>query len=40
MADGILNGAYDAGGVTERVAHALKDKGIKFIQFSGDLTRL
>ncbi len=37
IADGILSGAYDAGGVAERVAHALKEKGLKFIQYSGDL---
>jgi phosphate/phosphite/phosphonate ABC transporter binding protein len=37
IADGILSGAFDAGGVSERVAHALKDKGLKLIQYSDDL---
>src|SRR4030042_4106920 len=33
----VLSGNFDAGGVTESVAHKAKDKGIKFIKFSEDL---
>jgi len=33
----VISGNFDAGAVTESVAHKFKDKGIKFIKFSGDL---
>lgn len=33
----VLKGNFDAGGVTESVAHKFKDKGIKVIKFSEDL---
>ena len=37
VADAVLSGNFDAGGITESVANKFKDKGIKFIQFSENL---
>jgi methyl-accepting chemotaxis protein len=37
VADAVLNGTFDAGGVTESAALKFKDKGLKFIKLSGDL---
>ncbi len=33
----VLNGTFDAGGITEDIAFKFKDKGIKFIKYSEDL---
>jgi len=37
VADAVLSGNFDAGGITESTANKFKDKGIKFIQFSENL---
>jgi len=37
VADAVLSGNFDAGGITESAANKFKDKGIKFIQFSENL---
>lgn len=37
VADAVLSGNFDAGGITESVANKFKDKGIRFIQFSENL---
>jgi phosphate/phosphite/phosphonate ABC transporter binding protein len=37
VVDAVINGNFDAGGVTEDVAYKFKDGGIKFIKFSEDL---
>jgi len=37
VANAVISGTFDAGGVTERVAYRFKDKGIKFIKFSEEL---
>ncbi|MDH5768901.1 MAG: PhnD/SsuA/transferrin family substrate-binding protein, partial [Nitrospirota bacterium] len=33
----VLNGSFDAGGVTESAANKAKDRGLKFLKMSGDL---
>ncbi len=37
VVNAVISGNFDAGAVTESVAHKFKDKGIKFIKFSEDL---
>jgi phosphate/phosphite/phosphonate ABC transporter binding protein len=37
VANAVVSGTFDAGGVTERVAYRFKDKGIKVIKFSEEL---
>jgi phosphate/phosphite/phosphonate ABC transporter binding protein len=37
VATAVINGTFDAGGVTESEAYKFKDKGIKFIKFSEEL---
>jgi len=37
VANAVLKGSFDAGGVTESAALKFKDKGLKFIKSSGDL---
>jgi methyl-accepting chemotaxis protein len=37
VANAVLSGNFDAGGITESTANKFKDKGIKFIQFSENL---
>jgi phosphonate transport system substrate-binding protein len=37
VVEAVVNGNFDAGGVTESIAYKFKDEGIKFIKFSEDL---